>query len=52
MRHSVVTLFDSIADCGSVLILVSILAKTTAAETRDDGGAMVLVMTVVRRWIL
>ena len=52
IRRSAVTLFDSIAACGSVLILVSIVAKTIAAEARDDGGAMVLVMAVVRRWIL
>ena len=52
MRRSVETLFDRIAACGSVLIVVSTVAKTIAADARFEGGAMVLVMAVVRRWML
>ena len=35
-----------------MVVLFPVVAKTIAAEARNDGGAMVLVMAVVRRWIL
>lgn len=52
MRRGIVTLFVSMAAWGSMVALFSVVAKTIAAEARVDGGAIVLIIAVVKRGML